>query len=177
MARAVGRERKTPASLDQGLGGAPGNYAKLQGHSPCDAGAPMNDTIPEGFEPLFRSSPFLERTGPYYSSGRGARMKIGLRVLEHHLNAKGAVHGGMLMTMADIALGYAMSTSAEPPVHAVTAQISTDFAGSAKLGDWIESSTDIQKVGRTLAFANVYLHVGDQRIVRASGIFAVTSKT
>ncbi len=133
----------------------------------------MADALPQGFEPLFRSSPFLDRTGPFYSSGRGAQMKIGLRVLEHHLNARGAVHGGMLMTMADIALGYAMATSAEPPVQAVTAQISTDFAGSARLGDWIESSADIQKVGRTLAFCNVYLHVGDQRIVRASGIFAV----
>lgn len=135
----------------------------------------MADALPEGFEPLFRSSPFLDRTGPFYSSGRGAQMKIGLRVLEHHLNARGVVHGGMLMTMADIALGYAMATSAEPPVQAVTAQISTDFAGSARLGDWIESSADIQKVGRTLAFCNVYLQVGDQRIIRASGIFAVSS--
>lgn len=137
----------------------------------------MTATIPEGFEPLFRSSPFLERTGPYFSSGRGAQLRIGMRVLEHHLNARGYVHGGALMTMADIALGYAMASSADPPVQAVTSHISTDFAGSAKLGDWVESSADIQKVGRTLAFCNVYLHVGEQRIVRASGIFAVTSKS
>lgn len=137
----------------------------------------MTATIPEGFEPLFRSSPFLERTGPFFSSGRGAQLRIGMRVLEHHLNARGYVHGGALMTMADIALGYAMASSADPPVQAVTSHISTDFAGSAKLGDWVESSADIQKVGRTLAFCNVYLHVGEQRIVRASGIFAVTSKS
>lgn len=137
----------------------------------------MTATIPEGFEPLFRSSPFLERTGPFFSSGRGAHLRIGMRVLEHHLNARGYVHGGALMTMADIALGYAMASSADPPVQAVTSHISTDFAGSAKLGDWVESSADIQKVGRTLAFCNVYLHVGEQRIVRASGIFAVTSKS
>lgn len=29
-------------------------------------------------------------------------------------------------------------------------------------------------VGRTLAFANVYLLVGDSRIVRASGVFAAS---
>lgn len=136
----------------------------------------MADTIPEGFEPLFRSSPFLDRTGPFYSKGHGKALRIGLRVMEHHLNARGSVHGGLFMTMADIALGYAMAKSADPPVKAVTASVSTDFAGSAKLGDWIESSADIQKVGRTLAFCNVYLNVGDQRVVRASGIFAVTSK-
>jgi uncharacterized protein (TIGR00369 family) len=130
--------------------------------------------LPEGFEPLFRTSPFLERTGPFYVKGRGAQLKIGLRVQEHHLNGRGHLHGGMVMTMADIALGYAMSTSAEPPIHAVTSSMSADFAGSARLGDWVESAVDIQKVGRTLAFANVYLSVGEQRIARASGVFAVT---
>lgn len=136
----------------------------------------MQHDLPAGYEPLFRSSPFLERVGPFYCSGRGARLRIGLRVMEHHLNARGAVHGGLLMTMADIALGYAMATSGDPPIAAVTSSLTTDFAGSAKLGDWIDSATDIQKIGRTLAFANVYLHVGEQRIVRASGIFAIPQK-
>jgi acyl-coenzyme A thioesterase 13 len=132
--------------------------------------------LPAGFEPLFRTSPFLERTGPFYVKGRGAQLRIGLRVQEHHLNGRGQLHGGMLMTMADIALGYAMSTSTEPPLNAVTSSMSVDFAGGARVGDWVESAVDIQKLGRTLAFANVYLSVGDQRIVRASGIFAVVQK-
>jgi len=32
---------------------------------------------------------------------------------------------------------------------------------------------DIQKIGRTLAFANAYLHVNEARIARVSGVFAV----
>ena len=127
----------------------------------------------EGFSELFRSSPFLERAGPFYSKGKGQALSIGLRVLAHHLNARGHVHGGVLMTMADIALGYALATSDGAPGAAVTAHLSTDFAGSAKLDDWIESRADIQKLGRTLCFANIYLFVGDTRIVRASGVFAV----
>jgi acyl-coenzyme A thioesterase 13 len=83
---------------------------------------------------------------------------------------------GYTATMADIALGYAMATSEHPPAGAVTSHLSADFAGSAKLGDWVESRVDVQKIGRTLTFANVYLLVGDVRIVRASGVFAVTSK-
>ena len=125
---------------------------------------------------MFRSSPFLERTGSFYSKGKGRSLSIGLRVLEHHLNARGLVHGGVLLTMADIALGYAMATSEDPPVSAVTSQLSADFAGSARLGDWVESRVDIQKIGKTLAFANVYLLAGDTRIVRASGVFAVSQK-
>jgi len=128
----------------------------------------------EGFTALFRSSPFLDRTGPFYSRGQGESLSIGLRVLDHHLNARGLAHGGVLLTMADIALGYAMATSENPPISAVTSHLSADFAGSARLGDWVESRVDIQKIGRTLSFANVYLLVGDSRIVRASGVFAVS---
>ncbi len=60
----------------------------------------------DGYTALFRSSPFLDRAGPFYSKGKGQSLSI----------------------------------------------------------------------GRTLAFANVYLLLGEARIVRASGVFAVTSK-
>ena len=57
----------------------------------------------------------------------------------------------------------------------VTASLTIDYAGSAKLGDWIEVTTDIQKVGKRMAFANCYFSVGEKRIVRASGVFGVVS--
>ena len=57
----------------------------------------------------------------------------------------------------------------------VTANLSVDFAGSAKVGDWVETSLDIQKAGSRMAFANVYFSVGNQRIARASGVFLVLS--
>jgi acyl-coenzyme A thioesterase 13 len=136
----------------------------------------MSTEPDEGFAPLFRTSPFLDRVGPLYSKGKGAGMVVGLRALEHHMNARGLVHGGVLMTLADIALGYVMATTTEPPISAITSSLSADFAGSAKLGDWIEARVDIQKIGRTLAFANAYLHVGDARIARVSGVFAVSRK-
>lgn len=134
----------------------------------------MTTAPAQGFAPLFRTSPFLDRIGPFFARGRGAEMSIGLRVLDHHLNARGLVHGGVLMTMADIALGYAMATTEEPPLGLVTSNLSADLVGSAKPGDWIETRVDIQKIGRTLAFANAYLQVGDTRIARVSGVFAVT---
>jgi uncharacterized protein (TIGR00369 family) len=136
----------------------------------------MTTDAAEGYTALFRSSPFLDRSGPFYSKGKGQSLSIGLRVLDHHLNARGLAHGGVLLTMADIALGYAMATAADPPISAVTSHLSADFAGSAKLGDWVESRADIQKIGKTLAFANIYLLVGEARIVRASGVFAVSNK-
>ena len=130
--------------------------------------------IPSGFAPLFRTSPFLEATGPFYFRRDGERLIIGLRVLEKHVNARGFAHGGLLMTLADIALGYSLAYREDPPASFVTATLSADFAGSAKLGDWVEAHVDIQKSGTRLAFANAYLVVDGERILRASAVFART---
>lgn len=132
--------------------------------------------IPERFKPLFRTSPALELIGPLYGRGQGGNLEIGLRVEEKHCNARGTVHGGILAMLADVALGYAMAFSTEPPTGAVTANLSLDFAGSAKDGDWLQTSVDIQKLGSRLAFANCYITAGGERIVRASAVFLVTGR-
>lgn len=133
----------------------------------------MSDDIPAGFAPLFRSSPFLDLLGPFYQREEDGGLVVGLRIVEKHANARGIAHGGLLMTLADIALGYNATRTEEPPVPLITANLTADFAGSAKVGDWVEARVDIQKVGKTMAFANAYLSVGDQRIVRASAVFSV----
>ena len=126
---------------------------------------------PEGFAPILRSSPYLESLGSFYSQGTGAAMRLGVYVEQRATNARGLAHGGFLAGLADIALGYALSTSQDPAVRLLTSSLSLDFAGSAKIGDWIETSVDLQHVGRQLGFANAYLTVGARRIVRASGVF------
>lgn len=131
----------------------------------------MNDA-PEGFELLGRTSPLVNLLGPFYARGEGDDLVLGLRVAEKHTNSRGFAHGGVLLTLADVALGYAAEGSVDPPARLITASVSADFAGSAELGDWVEARVDIQRVGGRMAFANAYLHVGDRRVVRASAVFA-----
>ena len=131
---------------------------------------------PPGFQPLFRSSPVLELIGPVYSRGEGKDLALGLRIEGKHCNMRGGVHGGILATLADVALGYAMAFSTQPPTGLVTVSLALDFAGTAKVGDWVEARVDIQKQGGRLAFANCYISVGEQRIVRASGVYMVAGE-
>ncbi|HXZ02899.1 MAG TPA: hotdog domain-containing protein [Stellaceae bacterium] len=128
--------------------------------------------IPAGFEPLFRSSPYTETIGPLYHRKGSAPLVLAVRILDKHANARGFAHGGLLLTLADLALGYAMAFREDPPASLITASLSADFAGTAKVGDWVEAHVDIQKSGSRLAFANAYLTVGGERILRASAVFA-----
>jgi acyl-coenzyme A thioesterase PaaI-like protein len=133
----------------------------------------MQDNPPPGFEPLFRTSPFLDTIGPVFCRRDPERgLVVGLRIAEKHANARGIAHGGLLVTLADIALGYHMAFSQDPPAGLITASLTADFAGAAKVGDWVEVHVDVQKLGGRLAFANAYLAVDGERIVRASAVFA-----
>jgi len=127
---------------------------------------------PPGFEPLFRTSPFLETTGPYFYRREGAGFVVALRVLPKHANARGGAHGGLLMTLLDIALGYRAALSETPPAPLITASLTADFVGSPKVGDWVEAHVDVQKVGGRLAFANAFLVVNGERVVRGNAVFA-----
>jgi acyl-coenzyme A thioesterase 13 len=129
--------------------------------------------VPAGFEPLtkLRTSPFLDHVGPFYFQWREKRLVLGLRIAEQHANARGSAHGGLLLTMADIGLGYHMALSQDPPMRTTTVSMSADFIGSAGIGDWLESQVEMNQLGARLAFANAYLSVGEKRIARVSGVF------
>ena len=129
--------------------------------------------VPEGFKALRRrNSRFLSALGTLYAKGEGKEAVIGLRIDERHLNTRGVAHGGMLVTLADSALGIVIAMSRTPPHPMVTVNLTADFADVARAGDWVEARVDIQKLGKRFAFANCHLWVGDKRILRASGIFA-----
>ena len=127
---------------------------------------------PTGFEPLFRTSPFLETVGPFFYRNEPGGFVIGVRVLPKHLNARGSAHGGLLLTLADVALGYRAALSQDPPAALTTASLCADFAGAPKLGDWLEAHVEVQRVGSRLAFANAFLTVDGERLVRASAVFS-----
>ena len=126
---------------------------------------------PAGFTTLFRTSPVAELIGPIYSRGVGLELELGLYAQQKHCNLRGGVHGGVFATLADMALGYTLAFASDPPRGYVTANLTIDYAGGARVGDWMFTRTDVQRQGGRLAFANCYIQVGEQRIVRASAVF------
>ena len=134
--------------------------------------AAVETGVPEGFEQLSRASPLLDLLGPFYARGEGRNLILGLRVAEKHTNARGFAHGGVLLTLADVALGYAAEGYMDTPARLTTVSVSADFAGRAEPGDWVEARVDVQRVGVRMAFASAYLHVGERRIARTSAVFA-----
>ena len=132
----------------------------------------MTAELPSGFVVLDRTSPYIQAMGPFYWKVEGKHRIVAIRAEEKHINSRGFVHGGVLCGLADLAIGYNLAYLQDPPLPLVTANLNVDFAGAARKGDWLECRVDIQRVGGRLAYANAYIWRGEERIVRASAIFA-----
>lgn len=142
--------------------------------SQLDTASSHPDGPADGFAPLRRSSPFLDRVGPLYQRSTADQpLVVGLRVLPDHVNGRGLVHGGLLSTLADVAIGYATAFSQDPPVPLVTVNLSLDYCGAASLGEWIEVVPSIHKVGRSMAFASALFSAEGRPLARASAVFQV----
>ena len=129
--------------------------------------------IPPGFELLTRTSPFHELVGPLYEKRDGEMVVVGMLVGEKHKNRRGIVHGGMICTLVDFAMGHAASTLTDPPRKLVTTTLSVDFAGNARPGDWIEAHIDVMRPGNRVSFVNCFVYRGTARIARASATFQI----
>lgn len=132
------------------------------------------NAIPAGFENLFRESPFVKLLGPIYQNRAENKIKVGLRADEKHCNSRGDVHGGVLSSLADFAMGYTLAF--EHSVNAVTASLTIDYIGRVSRGDWIEISTEVTKLGKRLAFVQASLRVEGELVTRANGVFNVLTK-
>jgi acyl-coenzyme A thioesterase PaaI-like protein len=133
---------------------------------------------PEGFEPHFRRSPLTDPWEPIYSKRLADRVMIGLYTRPPHTNSRGLLHGGLIVALADNAMGLscvAMLTGEgrKPEGGLVTVSMSTDFIGSAKLGQWLAFDTQYVKTGRTLCFAQAFATADGEVIARADARFRV----
>jgi acyl-coenzyme A thioesterase 13 len=129
--------------------------------------------VPDGFVPFPNQGSFLEYIGPVHVREGGEGLTLGLRAEERHVNHRGTVQGGLLSTFADFALGRAIEADAEDGKDRATVSLTVDFLKPARPGDWIESTTRVDRVGGTLAFADCSLAVEGREVVRARAVWVV----
>ena len=130
--------------------------------------------IPEGFEPVQRIQPhsFGGLVGPFYAKREDGELSLGLRLEERHLNSRGTCHGGLIATLADIALGYACAAAApEGSRNFVTIDLSVEYLAAARAGDWLHSEVKVLNAGTRTASATGFLCVGDTQVARISANF------
>ena len=137
--------------------------------------APIAD-IPEGFEPHFRKSPLTDPWEPLYSKRTADVVIIGLRLAKPHTNARGLIHGGLIATLADNAMGHSCAAQIGATSSLVTIGLSVDFVGTAQVGQWLAVEPEVIRTGSTICFAQSLIKADGVVVARANATFRVAPK-
>ena len=136
----------------------------------------MNDKAAAGtFDPAangwerVRGHNFGELVGPIWRRGDAL---FGFVAVDKHRNHRGIVHGGMLTTFADQAMGMTGRRATGDKPHA-TIEIGMQFIGSVQVGDFVEAHCEIVRTTRSLLFIESKLKVGARVVAAASGIWKI----
>ena len=133
----------------------------------------MEVTIPDGFKPAQFNGRYLHHVGPYYTKKTKETILVGLPIQDHHINYVDIAHGGVLTTLADVALSFQVYLSRTPNPAVTTVNLSTNFLGPAKLGDWLEADGFIDRQGKRLAYVHGSIRAGDRLVMTMNGVFNI----
>src|SRR5881409_4057933 len=94
---------------------------------------------------------------------------------EDMANHAGFVHGGMISTLADSAMGRALRTLKPGVVRAMSFDLKLNFVNAGKVGETLIATGRVLHAGRRTAVTECRVEGKDGRLVAtASGTFAVT---
>ena len=94
---------------------------------------------------------------------------------EDMANHSGFVHGGMISTLADSAMGRSLRTLNPGVTRAMSFDLKLNFISAAKIGETLRATGSVIHAGRRTAVTECRVEGADRRLVAtASATFAVT---
>ncbi|NOX83621.1 MAG: PaaI family thioesterase [Alphaproteobacteria bacterium] len=124
---------------------------------------------PEGWVLQSHPQTFSGHAGPFYFREEGGPPGVGFFSEQHHANLARIVHGGALMTLADMAL-FDIFFRANGRVPALTMTMNAEFLSPAPLGEFITATGEVMKAGRTTAFVRGVVSAKEKPVLSFSGV-------
>ena len=119
---------------------------------------------------------FPEVIGTELKSTEEGRAVVSLQAEEWHLNAMGAVHGGLISSLIDVSMAEALDSIAEEDEQPFTIQITVNYMKPAKLGT-LTSTAEVRMGGDRVTIVEAELRQdnddGNEEVVAlATGTYA-----
>lgn len=135
-----------------------------------------NDLQADGWTTRILDDGFNEQLSPLWIKGKPGARTVGFFVEKRHTNGHmGTLHGGALMTFADIALGWLVVDSLGEP-RCATAQLQTYFVAVARVGEFVSCTAEMVRQTRDMIFVRGLIKVDDKTIANCDGIWKVLPK-
>lgn len=116
---------------------------------------------------------FIGLIGPIFSRPfKDGSQYFRLLTEKKHKNRGGFVHGGMLMSFADRAMGTTARGHDATRAQS-TVQFSIQFIRAVRIGDLVEIKCSVLRQTRSLVFMTSELRVGGEIVASATGVWKI----
>ncbi len=114
---------------------------------------------------------FNSLIGPLHYAPKGDEAALARLTLERkHINIGGVCHGGVLLTVADVAMGW-MARRLADDASVATIDLDAHFLAGAKLGQTLVAEARCNRRVRDLAFMTCRIKADGRDVFAASGIW------
>ena len=128
---------------------------------------------PEGFVPHDRKSPMTDPWEPLWVRKRDDCVQLGVRIATAHCNGRGFLHGGLIATLADNAMG--LSLGHVTGTGGVTVNLNVDYLRIGAPGQWLQIEPRVIRAGSKLGVVDALITADGKTIARANATFHLIS--
>lgn len=118
------------------------------------------------------SNPFRELIGFTFTHCEDGKCSAELEIREDHLHGGRVVHGGIAFALVDSTMATGIISTLESGQMTATIELKMSYLAPVREG-LLQCDSWIVKKGRTIAFTESKVHVGDKLIATATGSFAI----
>lgn len=111
------------------------------------------------------------------TSMQGGRSTFELTIRPEHMNPHGVVHGGVVYTLVDFAMGGALTSLLEPGERCATLEVKINYLAPAVSGDVRAEACVVSRSGRVGVLEARVHGDGEQLIALATGSFYIQRRS
>jgi uncharacterized protein (TIGR00369 family) len=118
--------------------------------------------------------PFITDLGVELITSQSGRALVALHLAPRHLNSWQVAHGGVLMTLLDVAMAAAGRSLDPAAGGGVTVEMQTTFLQPAKGGTRLVAAGHAYHRSGTMSFCDGEIRDADERLIaKATGVFKI----
>jgi uncharacterized protein (TIGR00369 family) len=133
--------------------------------------------VPNGYIPLPLGPDFNGHLGPFYGAAFPDGIRLGTRLLEHHLNAFGTAHGGAIAAIADLTGLLVQQMSGHTDRATLTVSLTIQYLDRSFHGEWMNLRPTLLGATKSLLFTKSGVYADDRLVAQSTAIFRIGSVT
>ena len=131
---------------------------------------PKTDFLNNGYTIPYPDDPFEMNSGPFYlGKGDNGETIVALEVSQSQCNSGLVAHGGLIMTLADLAVCHEAVKNLGN-LRALTVSLTANFLKPAKKGTILKAFPEVSHRTKRTAFAEAYILADDEKVFTCTSV-------